>query len=116
MLVPPLILVIASKNLFPHTQCEGRGMQNGDDRQNMKRQQSEKQNKENHQSCDTCLYTGMATCTGLALYFGKLALEVPSIAKNTPKEVAKMHRRSKYGFLTGAAVWVAVGAYRWHLG
>ena len=69
------------------------------------------------ESCLTCLFTGIATCTGLSLYFAKIALlEIPDITKEMSQEVATGHRRSRAGFLVISAFWVAAGAYRWHLG
>jgi hypothetical protein len=76
-----------------------------------------KQQDNEEQSCAACLYTGVATCTGLALYFAKVALlEVPDITRGMPREVAVAHGRSRMGFLAMSAVWVGIGAYRWHLG
>jgi len=73
--------------------------------------------EEREESCTACLVTGMATCTGLSLYFAKLALlEVPDITPSMSAKVAAQHRRSRAGFLVVSAGWVAVGAYRWHLG
>lgn len=73
--------------------------------------------KQEKESCDACLYTGVATCVGLSLYFAKIALlEVPDITKEMPKDIAAAHWRSKAGYLTVSAVWVGIGVYRWHLG
>ena len=104
------IPLISSTTERKTTLCEATTTTNNNDQS-----QVSQEGKENI-GCDTCLYTGIATCTGLSLYFGKLALEVPDITKDMPKDVAAMHRRSRFGFLSGAAVWVAIGIYRWHLG
>ena len=73
--------------------------------------------KHPQEGCEACLYTGIATCTGLSFYFAKIALlEIPDITKKMKQEVAKGHRRNRAGFLVVSAFWVAAGAYRWHLG
>ena len=55
-------------------------------------------------SCAACLYTGVATCTGLSLYFAKLATEESTLKSN---------RRFLWICSTGSLV---AGAYRWYLG
>lgn len=73
--------------------------------------------KQEEDSCSSCLYTGIATCTGLALYFAKIALlETPDVTKEMSWEVAKGHHRNRAGFLVISAFCVVTGAYRWHLG
>ena len=64
------------------------------------------QRQQNEESCKACLYTGMATCTGLSLYFMKMALE----------ESTKSQKSQKPFLLTMSAAWAVAGAYRWHLG
>lgn len=54
--------------------------------------------------CKTCLYTGVATCTGLSLYFAKLAIE-----DGIPK-------RNQRFLLAFSAAWVVAGAARWQMG
>lgn len=54
--------------------------------------------------CDTCFYTGVVVCTGLSLYFAKLAIEDGLGIKN------------QRFLLACSAGWVLAGAYRWHLG
>jgi hypothetical protein len=79
--------------------------------------QQQQHNKREDESCAGCLYTGVATCTGLALYFAKIALlEVPDISRDMPREVASAHRRSRAGFLAVSATWLGISVYRWHLG
>ena len=56
-------------------------------------------------SCPSCLYTGIATCTGLATYMAHLGWNDAT--------VAVQHRPYMRGM---AALWLCVGAYRWHLG
>ena len=58
-------------------------------------------------SCPTCLYTGVATCLGLAAYFTHAAYEP------APPKASSHHRPV---FLAVAAGWLCLGAYRWHLG
>jgi len=78
-------------------------------------QQQQKQAEK--EDCDACLYTGIATCTGLSFYFAKLALlDTPDITKDMSLKVARGHRNSRAGFLVVSTLWVAAGAYRWHLG
>jgi hypothetical protein len=64
-------------------------------------------------SCKECLYTGVATCTGLSLYFIKLASELPS---EGPKEVMKQVVKQRRFLLGGSAIWAAAGVYRMYLG
>lgn len=55
--------------------------------------------------CSVCMYTGMAVCTGLSLYFVKLATdETVTLAKN---------RRFLW---VSSAGWAVAGVYRWYLG
>lgn len=91
-------------NSLPITKCESnressRSNHPTDDAQHQQLAQLKKDEK----SCVACLVVGMATCTGLSIYFVKLASEVPD-------------RRSKAGFLTVSCFWAGVGMYRWHIG
>ena len=65
-------------------------------------------------SCKECLYTGVVTCTGLSLYFLKLASEVPD-ADLTAKLV-KQNLQQKRFLLGGSMVWAICGVYRIYLG
>jgi hypothetical protein len=56
------------------------------------------------EDCSACMYTGMATCAGLSLYFVKLATDDTTLNK---------HRRFLWICSAG---WVVAGAYRWYLG
>jgi hypothetical protein len=56
------------------------------------------------ESCQACLYTGVATCMGLAAYFAHLATEDSTLQRN---------RRFLWICSAGSLV---AGAYRWHLG
>ena len=56
------------------------------------------------EQCAVCMYTGVATCTGLSLYFIKIATEETTLPKN---------RRFLYLCSAG---WAVAGAYRWYLG
>jgi hypothetical protein len=60
----------------------------------------------NDEDCSVCLYTGMGVCTGLSLYFVKLATDEKGTTK--PK-----NRRFFYVCSVG---WAVAGAYRWYLG
>lgn len=67
---------------------------------------------DDQQQCDACLYTGVATCTGLSLYFFKMAyLDLPEAS------LTKQQLTSQQRFLTlmGGTAAIA-GAYRWYLG
>ena len=66
-----------------------------------------------NQGCKECLYTGVATCTGVSLYFMKLASEVPE--KGT-QEVIRQATKQKRFLLGGSALWAAAGVYRMYLG
>ena len=100
---PPLVPV---PNIIPYSTLASPGDPN-----------SILEKKHPQEGCEACLYTGMATCTGLSLYFAKIALlEIPDITKEMAREVAKGHQRNRAGFLVVSAFWVAAGAYRWHLG
>ena len=56
------------------------------------------------QPCQACLYTGVATCVGLAGYFAHFATEEATLKRN---------RRFLWICSAGSLV---AGAYRWHLG
>jgi hypothetical protein len=58
------------------------------------------------EQCDTCLYTGMATCAGLCLYSFKIAL----LDEPTP---TIRHQRVLMAFGTA---WAVAGVYRAYLG
>jgi len=68
---------------------------------------------QNQGSCKECLYTGVATCTGVSLYFMKLASEVP---EQGTREVIRQATKQKRFLLGGSAVWAAAGVYRMYLG
>lgn len=54
--------------------------------------------------CKACMYTGMATCAGLSVYFVKLATDDTTLPKN---------RRFLWACSAG---WIVAGAYRWYIG
>ena len=60
--------------------------------------------KELDQPCKACMYTGMAACAGLTLYFVKLATDETTLPKN---------RRFLWACSAGSVI---AGFYRWHLG
>ena len=63
------------------------------------------------ESCLSCLVTGVATCVGLAGYFGYLAMEDMHMKPITPQV------RQRIAFFGVMSVgWVGVGAYRLYLG
>jgi hypothetical protein len=68
-------------------------------------------------SCNSCMFTGMATCTGLSLYFFKMALldlpEKKTTLGQCTKQVATTNKRF---FLVCGTVWAAAGIYRYHVG
>mmetsp|Transcript_51438 Transcript_51438/g.55680 ORF Transcript_51438/g.55680 Transcript_51438/m.55680 type:complete len:178 (+) Transcript_51438:21-554(+) len=68
--------------------------------------------------CSVCKYTGMTVCTGLSLYFIKLATEETTIKTTTLAAAAnktpmKNHRPF---FVTCSVGWAIAGVYRWYLG
>mmetsp|Transcript_17692 Transcript_17692/g.24961 ORF Transcript_17692/g.24961 Transcript_17692/m.24961 type:complete len:108 (-) Transcript_17692:336-659(-) len=67
-------------------------------------------------TCKTCMYTGMATCTGLSLYFMKLSSELPEITKETNKEVLTKVGRQRNFLMVGSAAWAVAGIYRAYIG
>lgn len=69
--------------------------------------------KEERSSCRTCLYTGVATCTGISLYFASLYSELPS---DGPRAAVKDVVKQKRFLLGGSAIWAAAGMYRLYLG
>ena len=64
----------------------------------------ERLQNELQEPCKTCLYTGVAVCAGLSLYFAKLAIEDGVPLKN---------QRFLWACSAG---WVVAGMYRWQLG
>jgi hypothetical protein len=63
------------------------------------------------ESCDTCFYTGVATCTGLSLYFLKAAyLDLPE-----GPLTKELQSQKRFMIFMGSASAIA-GAYRWYLG
>jgi hypothetical protein len=60
--------------------------------------------RELDEPCQTCMYTGMAVCAGLSLYFVKLATDETTLPKN---------RRFLWACSAGSVV---AGVYRWYLG
>ena len=71
---------------------------------NPHKQEIEQLQQELDEPCKTCMYTGMAVCTGLSLYFAKLAIDDTTLAKN---------RRFLWACSAGSLV---SGGYRWYLG
>ena len=69
--------------------------------------------KSEKEPCNTCLYTGVATCGGLSLYFTKLALELPESGTMSAMQQAAKNKRF---FLVGSAFWAGAGLYRLYLG
>ena len=71
-------------------------------------------NRLQNESCASCLWTGVATCAGLAVYFAHAAYEIDK-AKLTA--VAKQQQRyNKPAFMAISVGWLGIGAYRWYLG
>lgn len=71
------------------------------------------QQLEEHKSCAACMYTGMATCTGLSLYFFKMTLDMPEKGSTLWTKTVATNKRF---LLFCSAFWQAAGIYRWHLG
>jgi hypothetical protein len=69
--------------------------------------------------CDACFYTGIATCTGLTLYFLKTALvDLPAEQqlKGTTTTTAGQLRHNQRVLLGLSATSALAGVYRWYLG
>jgi hypothetical protein len=66
--------------------------------------QIEQMQRELNEQCQTCMYTGMAVCSGLSLYFAKLAIDNATLPKN---------RRFLWACSAGSLL---TGTYRWYLG
>lgn len=62
-------------------------------------------------SCSSCLFVGVATCTGLAGYFAHMAFELPPA---TETAAAAMIRKPT--LLTISVGWMCLGIYRACLG
>lgn len=68
------------------------------------KEQIEQLQKELDEPCQACMYTGVATCLGLSVYFVKLATDETTLAKN---------RRFLWGC---SAASIVAGAVRFYLG
>jgi hypothetical protein len=68
------------------------------------KQEIEKLQRELDEPCQACMYTGVVVCTGLSLYFVKLATDETTLRKNR-----------KFLFACSGGSMVA-GFYRWYLG
>jgi hypothetical protein len=82
--------------------------------------QAELDRLEREGPCSSCLYTGVATCAGLAAYFTHIAYDTSDIAETLTRrqkqaQLKLMVSRRPY-FLAISVGWVVAGAYRWHLG
>jgi hypothetical protein len=93
------------------TQCEGGGSSNdshgrrerpADD--NPYKDEIERMQRELEEPCKACMYTGVAVCTGLSLYFVKLATEETTLPKNR-----------RFLWVCSASS-IAAGVYRWYIG
>jgi len=70
--------------------------------------------EEDNETCNVCLYTGVATCTGLTLYFWKMGiLDMPE--RSSPKFTLEMARQQRF-LVTFGGAWALAGAYRLYLG
>jgi hypothetical protein len=82
--------------------------------------QAELDRLEREGPCSSCLYTGVATCAGLAAYFTHIAYDTSDIAETLTRrqrhaQIKLMVSRRPY-FLAISAGWVVAGAYRGYLG
>ena len=82
--------------------------------------QAELDRLEREGPCSSCLYTGVATCAGLAAYFTHIAYDTSDIAETLTRrqrhsQLKLMVQRRPY-FLAISAGWVVAGAYRGYLG
>jgi hypothetical protein len=64
----------------------------------------ERLQRELDEPCQACMYTGVAVCAGLSVYFVKLATDETTLPKN---------RRFLFACSAGSVV---AGVYRWYLG
>lgn len=69
---------------------------------------------EDESSCDACLYTGIATCTGLSGYMFKMALL--DLPEEGTKQFTNQVRNQKRFLLLFGASWAVAGIYRLYLG
>lgn len=66
------------------------------------------------ESCVSCLYTGIVTCTALSGYFFKMAfLDFPEPGS---REFTRQTATNKRFFIICGTAWAGLGIYRWHLG
>jgi hypothetical protein len=66
--------------------------------------------------CDVCLYTGVATCFGLSLYFLKTAfLDLPESTSQSLPTKGKVQNQKRFLLLLSGASAVS-GVYRLYLG
>mmetsp|Transcript_5891 Transcript_5891/g.7646 ORF Transcript_5891/g.7646 Transcript_5891/m.7646 type:complete len:85 (+) Transcript_5891:55-309(+) len=84
-------------------------MQNNSNQININTTQEQKE-----EPCKTCLYTGIATCTGLSAYFVKMALL--DLPESGSEKVMREAMKQKRFLLAFGGVWAMAGVYRWHLG
>mmetsp|Transcript_3806 Transcript_3806/g.5825 ORF Transcript_3806/g.5825 Transcript_3806/m.5825 type:complete len:147 (+) Transcript_3806:327-767(+) len=70
--------------------------------------------KDEDENCNVCLYTGVATCTGLTLYFWKMGiLDMPE--RSSSKFTLEVARQQRF-LVTFGGAWALAGAYRLYLG
>lgn len=86
---------------------------NSNQKSNISSIRTDKLEEGERSSCRTCLYTGVATCTGISLYFASLYSELPS---EGPRAAVKDVIKQKRFLLGGSVIWAAAGVYRLYLG
>jgi hypothetical protein len=75
---------------------------------------TEQQRQQQGQQCSTCLYTGVATCTGLSAYFFKVAhFDLPT---HGSQQIMLKATKDKRFLLAFGSCWAIAGAYRFYLG
>jgi hypothetical protein len=80
---------------------------------NFRNMQTTEQQKQGEQ-CSTCLYTGVATCTGLSAYFFKVAhFDLPTQGN---QQIMLKASKDKRFLLVFGSCWAIAGAYRFYLG
>jgi hypothetical protein len=76
----------------------------------------QQQQLQESKSCTSCLVTGIATCTGLSLYFFKMALlDLPEQGSAAFTRTPKMQTNQRF-LLACGTFWAVAGIYRWNMG
>lgn len=110
-IVHPPFHAIVTPFVVTRTQCERSSNFNNDESSTSYPEQ------QHDEPCDVCLYTGVATCFGLSLYFLKTAfLDLPeSTSQSLSSMKEKVQSQKRFLLFLGSAS-AAAGVYRLYLG